>query len=262
MRESDRDKVISYLERINYHGALTPAAPTLRQLQLAHLYTVPFENLSIHWGEAIVLDDAALYEKVVERRRGGFCYELNGLFAWLLRALGFDVTRLAANVANDNRHYSPDFDHMALLVNLEHPWLVDVGFGDTFREPLRLDIRTEQQQQGGSYRIRLNNAYYVLEEKKPGQDWEKAYRFTLQGYAYSDFQSRCRFHETSPESHFKRRRICSRATPAGRITLSDKTLITSSLYGQREEQEAQDDGQYRQLLKQYFGISAVHLRYF
>ena len=90
----------AYLNRINYHGSLEPNAETLRDLQVAHLLAVPFENLSIHSGEPIVLEDEALFEKVVQRRRGGFCYELNGLFAWLLRNLGFKVEMLSAGVAN------------------------------------------------------------------------------------------------------------------------------------------------------------------
>src|SRR3954447_10763487 len=110
--------VHAYLERIRYHGPLEPTAETLRRLQVAHLLTVPFENLSIHRGEPIELDDEALFEKMVVRRRGGFCYELNGLFAALLRSLGFEVVMLAAGVMGADGEFSPDFDHMALMVNL------------------------------------------------------------------------------------------------------------------------------------------------
>src|SRR4051812_10193641 len=98
--------VHAYLERIRYHGPLDPTAETLRRLQVAHLLSVPFENLSIHWGEPIELDDEALFEKIVVRRRGGFCYELNGLFATLLRALGFDVAMLSAGVEGSAGEFS------------------------------------------------------------------------------------------------------------------------------------------------------------
>ena len=108
----------AYLERINYHGSLVPSAETLRELQLAHLLSVPFENLSIHANQPIVLADDALFTKIVERRRGGFCYECNGLFASLLRALGFEVKMLAAEVANDAGVFGPPFDHMTLMVSL------------------------------------------------------------------------------------------------------------------------------------------------
>lgn len=91
--------VSAYLRRINYHGSLAPAAQTLRELHRAHMLSVPFENLSIHERQPIVLNDEALFAKVVEHRRGGFCYELNGLFAALLRAIGFDAVMLSAGVA-------------------------------------------------------------------------------------------------------------------------------------------------------------------
>src|SRR6266404_2344713 len=112
--------VHAYLNRINYQGPRTPTAETLRQLQVAHLLTVPFENLSIHGREPIVLEDEALFQKIVNRRRGGFCYEANGLFAALLRALGFEVAMLSAEVANAAGEFSPPFDHMALMVTPAH----------------------------------------------------------------------------------------------------------------------------------------------
>src|SRR5258707_2168760 len=113
----------AYLARINYRGPLTPTADTLRALHVAHLMTVPFENLDIPLGRPIVLNEAALFAKVVERRRGGFCYELNGLFAALLRSLGFKVDMLSAGVFNDARPARPDFDPMTLFVMLEHRML-------------------------------------------------------------------------------------------------------------------------------------------
>src|SRR5688500_9116416 len=115
----------AYLKRINYTGSLTPTAETLRDLQVAHLRTVPFENLSIHCGEPIVLAEDLLFTKIVESRRGGFCYEANGLFAALLRALGFEVAMLAAGVAKRDGGFGPIFDHMTLLVPVSEQWLAD-----------------------------------------------------------------------------------------------------------------------------------------
>src|ERR1041384_4114649 len=143
----------AYLDRINYRGPLNTDAETLRQLHIAHLRNVPFENLSIHAHEPIVLNDESLFKKIVTRRRGGFCYELNGLFAALLRALGFQVTMLSAEVANTDATFSAPFDHMTLLVTLDERWLVDVGFGDSFIEPLRLDEHGPQIQGDRAYRI-------------------------------------------------------------------------------------------------------------
>jgi N-hydroxyarylamine O-acetyltransferase len=118
----------AYLDRIHYHGSLETNADTLRELQVAHLLSVPFENLSIHSHQPIILEDEALFTKIVENKRGGFCYEANGLFAALLRALGFNVAMLSAEVANAAGEFGPNFDHMTLLVSLEQRWLVDVGW--------------------------------------------------------------------------------------------------------------------------------------
>lgn len=246
----------TYLERINYNGPLAPTAETLRALQVAHLLTVPFENLSIHAGEPIVLEDDALFDKIVERRRGGFCYEANGLFAALLRALGFDVAMLSAEVANAAGEFGPNFDHMTLLVSLEKRWLVDVGFGDSFREPLLLDDRGEQVQGHRAYRI-LPDANRLLLEQRDDGDWKAEYRFTLQPYSYSDYGEMCRYHQTSPESHFTRSRMCSRATEDGRITLSDMRFITTSNSGMpqtRQERTLASDVEYAEALREHFGI--------
>ena len=246
--------VDAYLERIGYHGTLVPGAVVLRELHAAHLFTVPFENLSIHAGEPIVLDDEALFRKIVERRRGGFCYEANGLFAWLLRSLGFDVTMLSAGVAHAEGGFAPDFDHMALLVRLEERWLADVGFGDTFREPLRLDVRTDQVQGNRAYRIVPDDAHLVLMQRDDDGPWTPQYRFTQQPHVYADFAARCRYHETSPDSHFTQQRVCTLATGDGRVTLSGMRLIETSSAGGRVERILETHEEYERVLWERFGI--------
>jgi N-hydroxyarylamine O-acetyltransferase len=247
--------VSAYLGRMQYRGSLAPDAGTLRRLQVAHLLTVPFENLSIHWGEPIVLDDEALFEKIVARRRGGFCYELNGLFAALLRALGFEVAMLSACVIGAGGNYSPDFDHMALLVTAGERWLVDVGFGESAREPLRLDVRDEQVEEWGAYRIDpSDDGRLVLMRRDENGVWGAQYRFGLEPYMYEDFAPRCLYHQASPSSHFKQRRICSLATPEGRVTLSERKLIITK--GQeRHERELADERDYAEVLRQSFHIT-------
>jgi N-hydroxyarylamine O-acetyltransferase len=245
-------KIAAYLDRIAYEGPLEPTAETLRRLHLAHLYSVPFENLSIHWGEPIELDDEALFEKVVARRRGGFCYELNGLFAALLRALGFDVALLAAEVCGAAGGFSPPFDHMALLVTLEDRWLADVGFGDSFRQPLRLDERGER-----AYRIEeTGDGRLIVARREAGGTWKAQYRFGLEPHVYADYAERCRFHQTSPDSHFTQNRICSLATPDGRVTLSGmKLLFTRG--GEKQERVLADDQEHSEALRRHFGIAAA-----
>jgi N-hydroxyarylamine O-acetyltransferase len=251
--ESQLD-IKAYLERINYHGSLAPTAETLRELQVAHLLTVPFENLSIHAGQPIVLEDEALFTKIVKQRRGGFCYEANGLFAALLRALGFKVCMLSAQVANAEGEFGPDFDHMALMVLLAQRWLVDVGFGDSFREPLLMDERSEQQQGRRAYRIIPDGAHLILTQRDEDDEWKAQYRFALQGHAYADYAEMCRYHQTSPQSHFTRARICSRATPDGRITLSEMRFISTSENGVRQERALTSEEEYADVLRRQFGI--------
>src|SRR6202165_5245282 len=145
--------VKAYLQRIDYQGSLTPDIDLLRSLHRAHLFTVPFENLDIHLGREIVCDESRILRKIVNEKRAGFCYELNGAFAALLRAIGFRVTLLSCRVARQDGSYGPEFDHLTLRVDLEEPWLADVGFGDCFLEPLRLGSRLEQEQTGRVYRL-------------------------------------------------------------------------------------------------------------
>lgn len=247
--------VEAYLQRINYRGVREVTAGTLRDLHLAHLQAVPFENWSIHIGEPIVLDDEVLFAKIVGRRRGGFCYELNGLFAALLRALGYEVAMLNAAVWGE-KGFGPEFDHMALLVSLEQPWLVDVGFGDSFREPLPLVAGQEQVQLGQVYRLVPEGEHYVLQRRPEDSSpdaWQPQYRFTLQPHTYADYAAMCHYQQTSPDSHFTQRRVCTRITPDGRITLSGQRLIISR-HGERQEQELADEAAVLAALREYFGI--------
>lgn len=246
-------EIPAYLNRIQYAGSLTRSAETLRALQLAHLFTVPFENLSIHIGEPILLNHEALFRKIVERRRGGFCYECNGLFAGLLQALGFHVTMLSAEVAGRDGVFGPPFDHMTLMVKLEQRWLVDVGFGDSFSEPLLLDESCEQVQDGHAYKLEHDQDYRMLLRREE-EEWIPQYRFTLEPHRFQDFAAMCRYHQTSPASHFTQKRICSLLTIDGRITLSDMRFIESSTDGTKLERTVGED-EYQRLLRERFGIA-------
>jgi N-hydroxyarylamine O-acetyltransferase len=242
----------AYLERINYHGPLKPDLETLCGLHRAHLQAVPFENLDISLGKPILLDEQSLFDKIVRRKRGGFCYELNGLFAALLEALGFDVVRLACRVSDGKGGFGIEFDHMALMVQLERPWLADVGFGDSFIEPIRLDESNEHRQASGRYRIVIGGWDFLLSRYWDGL-WRPEYIFSLQSRKLEDFAEACHFHQTSPDSGFTRRRVITRATPMGRITISDKKLITT-FNGSKQERQLESEAEYHRLLRDYFGV--------
>ena len=244
-----------YLKRIKYRGSLDVTPETLRALQVAHLKSVPFENLSIHANEPIVLEDDALFRKIVEQQRGGFCYECNGAFAGLLRALGFKVDMLAAGVAHRTGGFGPIFDHMVLAVTMDERWLVDVGFGDSFLEPLLLDSREEQVQGTNSFRIDADDNYLILMRRNNSEDWEPQYRFTIQSFGFPDYEQMCQFHQTSPDSHFTQNVICSRVTDDGRITLSDMRLVTTSgPERDRQERILATREEYDHILRDEFGI--------
>lgn len=244
--------VDAYLYRIRYSGPRTPSAETLCALHRAHMLTVPFENLDIHLGRPIVLNEELLFEKIVRQRRGGFCYELNGLFASLLRQLHFDVALLSARVYECGMP-GPEFDHMTLLVQLDERWLADVGFGDSFIEPLRLDDPAEQIQHGVGYRIERQADFWKMMERRRPEDWTITYQFDLKPRQLEDFSGMCHWHQHSSESHFTQKRICSLASPYGRVTLSDMKLIVTENRVRREEIFS-DDREYSTALKTYFDI--------
>src|SRR5262249_21865966 len=134
----------AYLNRIGYRGARNVDLETLIALHRAHLSTIPYENLDIALGRTLSLDEAAIYAKLVTARRGGWCYEMTGLFAWALEELGFPVTRLASKVGGQTPD-AEDGAHLVLLVELDRPYLADVGFGNGLLDPIPLEVGAYQQ---------------------------------------------------------------------------------------------------------------------
>jgi len=239
----------AYLERIGYTGEAKPTAETLAELQVTHLLHVPFENLSIHTGEWIQLRTDWLWDKIVRRRRGGFCYELNGLFAELLEDLGFRVLRLAANVCSEKPRQDVPFDHMCLLVQADdEPWLVDVGFGDNFVRPLRFEERGEQSDGRRAFRIEPSGAEYILWDAG-----ERSFRFMVRPYALADFEPGRRHHTSSPESSFTQGRVVSLLTAEGRVTLRDDRLI-ETVGAEKHERPLTDPDEFCRLATELFEL--------
>jgi N-hydroxyarylamine O-acetyltransferase len=244
-----------YLARIGLAGPLDPSVATLRALHRAHLRTVPFENLSVRAGQEIPLEEASLFEKIVSRRRGGFCYELNGLFAALLRSLGYRVSRLAGRVGVDGI----PFDHMAIRVDLDESWLADVGFGDSFLEPIRLAERGPQDGgDGRSYRLDEDGDGLLL-SRLESEAWTRQYRIDPGTWPLSAFEAGCQYHRTSPGSPFTRKTVVTRATDDGRITISERRLITTAR-GVRTEIELPDDAAVARVLSDRFGLGPETVR--
>jgi N-hydroxyarylamine O-acetyltransferase len=243
----------AYLDRIQYKGQTTPSSETLRALHRAHLLSVPFENLDIDLGRNIPCDEAAALHKVVDLNRGGFCYELNSAFAALLRSLGFQLTLLSARVARADGSASPEFDHLTLRVDLEEPWLADVGFGDSFIDPLRLEPGVEQQQGSRTYRLLQQGDSIHMERTGTDGRWTRQYSFTQTPRKLSDFAAMCQYHQTSPQSHFTQNRVCTKATPDGRITLSGHKLIETK-NGIKTERELKSEEEWKAVLNERFAV--------
>jgi len=247
----DEETAAAYLRRVGVAPPVTADAAAVRLLHQAHQRAVPFENLSIHLGEPISLDSGDLFGKIVSRRRGGFCYELNGLFALLLEALGMRVQRVAARV-HGGGGLSPPFDHLALFVQPADGsgrWLADVGFGRHSDYPLRLGARGEQDDPAGRFQLAEADGG-DLDVLKDG---EPQYRIEPRERSLADFVPTCWWQQTSPQSHFTAGPVCTRLTDGGRITLSGRTLIETS-GGSRTETELASDDALLAAYRDRFGI--------
>jgi N-hydroxyarylamine O-acetyltransferase len=213
------------------------------------MLSVPFENLDIG-RRPIAIDTDAFVRKVVDERRGGFCYELNGAFGALLDALGFEVVHLSAGVARASGGFGPEFDHLALLVSDAEGerWLADVGFGEGFMLPLRFATDVDQTDPAGLCRIVRDGDWYVLH-----RNGKPEYRFLLRPHALDEYAPRCHFHQTSPESSFTQGSVCSLATEDGRITIANRRLIETR-GGERTERDL-SDREWVEVLRDRFGVT-------
>jgi N-hydroxyarylamine O-acetyltransferase len=241
---------MAYLSRIGMPAEVAePSIELLRELHIRHLSSVPFENLSIHLGEPISLDEDMLIDKIVHRRRGGFCYELNGALAALLEALGFRVSRHAARVFWGDNGLGIPFDHLALIVDLDEEWLVDVGFGRHSSYPLRLNWPDAQDDPGGKFLIldAPDGDVDVLQDGTP------VYRMERRARDLAQFRIGAWWNSTSPDSHFTRSLTCSMLTTDGRVTISGNRLIRT-VGDERTETTLPDDATILESYRSIFGF--------
>ena len=256
-----------YLQRIGDCGDLTPTLATLRRLHQNHLRTVPFETLDIHRNRPLSLEPPRLFEKIVEKRRGGFCYELNGLFALLLEDLGFHVTRLSGRVIDKEGSPGPEFDHLTLMVRIEsRDWLADVGFGESFTEPIPMDGGSGKGERDvvESNVVESNvvvfcvvecGSHFELRHRPLEGDEKVLYTFTTIARHLRDFEEMCRFHQSS-RSPFAKESVCSRLTSLGRITLRGQLLIETRGES-RTETDLGSEAERDRALRERFGIRLV-----
>ncbi len=214
----------SYLDRIGFRGQPRPDLDTLTRVHRAHVECIPYENFDVQFGRTITRDPAAAFEKLVERRRGGWCYEMNGLLGWALDEIGFKVTRMAGGVMRVERGDAAIGNHLILRVDLDRPYLADVGFGDGLIEPIPLQAGT----------VRQRHFSFSLEEFEPG--WWRFHDNALARATSFDFQlapadpalldERCAFLQTSPESGFVLNAVVQRHLPDGRFAMMRGKVLT------------------------------------
>jgi N-hydroxyarylamine O-acetyltransferase len=248
-------EIEKYFERIEYTDKAVLTIEVLKALQKSHLLRIPFENLDIHYKIAIELNLERIFEKVVVRRRGGFCYELNGLYHELLNSIGFNVKMISARVFDQKQQiFSPEFDHLAIIAKIDSTdYLVDVGFGEFAFSPLKVELNTIQIDERGSFRIEKYGDLYYKVAKQVGDEWVPEYMFTLKKRDLSEFRDMCRYNQTSPLSHFTQNKFCSLATEKGRVTVTgNKIKITEE--DRVTELPVNNEEEFLNALESYFHI--------
>lgn len=251
-----------YLDRIQYTGNTSPDLEVLTNLQTHHLLNIPFENLDIHYGNPIVLDIEKIFTKIVERYRGGFCYELNGLFYELLIGLGFTAKRVSARVFDSGKNsYGAEFDHLAIVVEIDRQaYLTDVGFGDFAFRPLKIEPDIVQVDGAEKFILeRYQNEYYRVSGWGP-EGWLPEYIFSLPARDLNAFEGMCIYHQTSPNSHFTQKKLISKPSGNGRITLTGDYLKITKRGTTVSQEVVGAEADFLKHLFHYFDISAAQLR--
>ena len=249
-QQFDRD---AYLQRIDYDGKTAPTVDTLKALHHAQLYTIPFENFDIQLGRGISLDPETIFEKMVHNRRGGYCFELNGIFLMALKSMGFDVRVLLGRVHLTGTPTGRG--HQVELVTIEdRQWIADVGFGaDTPRAPIPLELNQPRTHDGQTVRLVKDNHFGIILQSLKEEGWIDLYSFDLGYVCPADIEYGNYFTSTHPSSLFVFARVAALPVENGTITLFNNTL--KQLVAGREIVKEIPEGQaYLDALKIHFGI--------
>ncbi|ASE84683.1 TPA: N-hydroxyarylamine O-acetyltransferase [Citrobacter koseri] len=246
----------AYFARINWSGAAEANLDTLRALHLQHNSTIPFENLDVLLPREIQLDDLSLEEKLLTARRGGYCFEQNGLFERALRETGFTVRSLLGRVVLTNPTSLPPRTHRLLLVELQgEPWIADVGFGgQTLTAPIRLQAECEQQTPHGKYRLRQEGNNWILQFRHHDH-WQSMYCFDLGVQQQSDYVMGNFWSAHWPQSHFRHHLLMCRHLPdGGKLTLTNFHFTHYQEGHAIEQRNVPDVASLYALLQEQFGL--------
>jgi N-hydroxyarylamine O-acetyltransferase len=247
--------VDAYLKRLGLEKE-NPSLSFLKKLHNTHIHNIPFENLDIHYHRKIQLEFSKVFKKIVDRKRGGFCYELNGLFYHLLYHLGFDCFVTSAEMKKEDGDFSRPFDHMVIIVKFgEALYLADVGFGESFSYPKEITTGLVQMDYTTYWRFEKDpDENFLLQYSSNTSNFKTKYRFSLEGKQIIQFMEMCEFHQTSEKSPFTQKKLITIKTLDGRVTLTDRKLKVLKL-GETEELPILNEDEFLSKLEQYFSIS-------
>ena len=259
--EPELKNIAAYLDQIQYGGVLTTTFDTLYQLHLRHTQSIPFENLSSYTGAQVRLDIPALLEKFTIAKRGGYCYEQNTVFQYVLEQIGFKTTGLAArvrlNVADD---VITPRSHMLLLVEADgEQWIADTGFGGmTLTVPIRFAVDEIQHTPHGQYRLTRDREHYRLETRIKNE-WTMLYVFDLTAHYAADYEVCNWYVSTHPGSHFVTNLVAARPERAGRHVLHDTQYSFYPLVGEAEKKQLGSVSEIKDLLDDVFRIRTAEV---
>lgn len=242
-----------YLSRIGISDVPDANEDGLRALHHAQFFAIPFENFDIQLGRPIELDTEHLFEKLVRRRRGGYCFELNGLMLVALGTLGFRVRPLLARVHLDARPSGRT--HQVNLVEIGgRPWITDVGFGaGGLRCPMPLETRRIEEGPGWAFRFEQREPWGFMMRTRDNGEWKESYSFDLSQVADADIAVGNHYTSTSEKSHFVTQRIASAPRANGRVSIRNFTL-TQIESGTTTTREIPAGAAYLDALTVHFGI--------
>lgn len=243
----------AYLQRIGYNGKLAPTANTLIALHHAQLYTIPFENFDIHLGREINLHPEAIFNKIIKKNRGGYCFELNGLFQMALNSMGFDVRALLARVHITGT--ASGRGHQIGLVTIEgRQWITDVGFGgDTPRAPIPLELNQPVIHDGQKTHLVDAGNFGIMLQIEKDDEWIDLYSFDLNHVFPADIDLGNYYTSHHPDVLFVFARVAALPVENGVHTLFNKTL-TDMVAGNESVHELSEGQPYISALKNHFGI--------
>jgi N-hydroxyarylamine O-acetyltransferase len=241
----------AYLRRIGFAGSPKPDLSTLTALQLAHINAIPFENLDVQLATPPDLNPEAMFDKLVVRGRGGWCYEMNGVLGWALREIGFDVVRLAGGVMRERMGDRQIGNHLCLLVRLEQDYLADVGLGSALVQPIPLRAAEHDSAPFDVGLSRVDGEYWRYSERAYGDTF--SFDFRAEPADETLLAAKCEWLGTHPDSNFIANLVAQKRQGARHVTLRGKVVTEISADGVKRA-TVQSADELISVLKGVFGL--------